>query len=161
MLDAVQDVKPDIYDMTIAFPSYSGEVPTFAMGYGRNIDTEVPSMSDLLAGKGPSSVSIHSKKYSYDQASENLEAFLDARWTEKEARLNHFIQHQQFDPEEGEETQEIALSVSWTVFMSGESSGVDPFSDCAVFHLGRGSPLVYRLAVVLHAAVGHDELLPT
>lgn len=111
MLDAVQDVKPDIYDMTIAFPSYSGEVPTFAMGYSRNIDTEVPSMSDLLAGKGPSRVSIHSKKYSYDQATENLESFLDARWKEKEARLNHFIQHQQFDPEEGEETQEIALSV--------------------------------------------------
>lgn len=111
MLDAVQDVKPDIYDMTIAFPSYSGEVPTFAMGYGRNIDTEVPSMSDLLAGKEPATVSIYSKKYTYDQATENLEAFLDSRWVEKEERLNHFIQHQNFDQEEDEETQEIELPV--------------------------------------------------
>lgn len=44
--------------------------------------------------------------------------------------------------------------------MSDWSFGIDSISDCAVFHLGRGPPLVYRLAVVLHAAVGHDELLP-
>lgn len=109
ILDAVKDVKPDIYDLTLAFPTYSGEVPSFDMGYDRNEDTEVPSMKSLLAGTSPSSpVSIHSQKYSYDEAVENLEAFLDARWKEKEERMNYFIEHQRFPGD----AVEIKLSTS-------------------------------------------------
>uniref|UniRef100_K3X6I6 Phospholipid/glycerol acyltransferase domain-containing protein n=1 Tax=Globisporangium ultimum (strain ATCC 200006 / CBS 805.95 / DAOM BR144) TaxID=431595 RepID=K3X6I6_GLOUD len=96
ILDAVDDVKPDIYDMTIAFPTYSGEVPTFDMGYGRERDIDVPSMKSLLAGQGPKHAAIHSKKYSYEEVTQNLEQFLDTRWKEKEERLNYFIKHQQF-----------------------------------------------------------------
>ncbi|RLN59685.1 hypothetical protein BBJ29_003648 [Phytophthora kernoviae] len=115
ILDAVADAKPDIYDLTLAFPSYSGEVPTYDMGYGRKIDTEVPSMKTLLAGTAPAGrVALHSRKFSYDEAASNLGAFLDARWQEKEERLNYFIEHQKFP---GEDTEEIELSTSlWAVF---------------------------------------------
>lgn len=110
ILDAVGDVKPDIYDLTIAFPTYSGEVPTFEMGYGRKTDTGVPSMKSLLASKGPDHVAIHSKKFSYEEATENLEKFLDTRWREKEERLDFFIKNQKF-PVKDEEVSVISLPV--------------------------------------------------
>ncbi|RQM10454.1 hypothetical protein DD237_003921 [Peronospora effusa] len=108
ILDAVAEVKPDIYDLTLAFPSYSGEVPTFDMGYGRKIDTELPSMKSLVAGKQPvGSVAMHSRRFSYEDATKDLQGFLDARWKEKEERLNYFIEHQRFPGEE--KTVEIEL----------------------------------------------------
>lgn len=110
ILNAVEDVKPDIYDLTLAFPTYSGEVPTFDMGYDRKTDTGVPSMKSLLAGQGPKHVAIHSKKFSYDEATQNLETFLDARWQEKEERMNYFIKHQKF-PVKDEEVSVLTLPV--------------------------------------------------
>jgi lysocardiolipin and lysophospholipid acyltransferase len=111
ILDAVADAKPDIYDLTLAFPSYSGEVPTYDMGYGRKVDTEVPSMKSLLAGKQPAGrVALHSRKFKYEDAATDLQVFLDARWKEKEDRLNYFIDHQRFPGEES--PVEIELSVS-------------------------------------------------
>ncbi|GMF28641.1 unnamed protein product [Phytophthora lilii] len=111
ILDAVEEAKPDIYDLTLAFPSYSGEVPTYDMGYGRKVDTEVPSMKSLLAGKAPvGRVAMHSRRFSYEDAATDLQGFLDARWKEKEERLNYFIEHQRFPGEET--TVEMELSVS-------------------------------------------------
>ncbi|DAZ99266.1 TPA: hypothetical protein N0F65_005434 [Lagenidium giganteum] len=112
ILDAVKDAKPDIYDLTLAFPTYSGEVPTYDMGYSRKIDTDVPSMKSLLAGQGPKQVSIHGAKYSYDEVAGNLEQFLDARWSEKETRMNNFIKHQKFDPKVEPEVLPLPASVS-------------------------------------------------
>ncbi|TMW63815.1 hypothetical protein Poli38472_002756 [Pythium oligandrum] len=112
ILDAVADVKPDIYDLTIAFPSYSGEVPTFDMGYDRKIDTDVPSMKSLLAGKKPGRVAMHGKKFAYDDAVGNLEKFLDARWTEKDARMAHYIEHKEFPAADGETRRSIKTSSS-------------------------------------------------
>jgi lysocardiolipin and lysophospholipid acyltransferase len=96
ILDAVKDVRPDIYDLTIAFPSYSGEIPTFEMGYDRKTDTDVPSMKSLLAGKSPGQVAVHARKFSYAEAEKDLQKFLDTRWAEKDVRLAHFIKHQKF-----------------------------------------------------------------
>ncbi|KAG7386090.1 Acyl-CoA:lysophosphatidylglycerol acyltransferase 1 [Phytophthora pseudosyringae] len=117
ILDAVAETKPDIYDLTLAFPSYSGEVPTYDMGYGRKVDTEVPSMKSLLAGKQPAGrVAMHSRKFAYEDATTDLQGFLDARWKEKEERLNYFIEHQQFPGTEN--TVEMDLSVSGDVMSS-------------------------------------------
>ncbi|KAJ0399541.1 hypothetical protein P43SY_006087 [Pythium insidiosum] len=112
ILDAVADVQPDIYDLTIAFPSYSGEIPTYDMGYDRKIDTQIPSMKSLLAGKKPGTVAIHAKRFSYSEAVSDLEAFLDNRWQEKDERMSHFIQHNAFAAESGEERQVLQLSHS-------------------------------------------------
>jgi lysocardiolipin and lysophospholipid acyltransferase len=111
IMDAVKDAKPDIYDLTIAFPSYSGEVPTYDMGYGRKTDTEVPSMKSLLAGKGPESVSIHAQKFAFDDVTGDLQEFLDTRWKEKEARMNYFIEHQCFPEAKDEGVKRLHLSV--------------------------------------------------
>lgn len=111
IMDAVKDAKPDIYDLTIAFPSYSGEVPTYDMGYDRKTDTDVPSMKSLLAGKGPESVSIHGQKFAFDDVTGDLQEFLDTRWTEKEARMNYFIEHQCFPEAKHESVKRLHLSV--------------------------------------------------
>jgi hypothetical protein len=100
MLDAVKDSQPDIYDLTMGFPTYTGEIPTFDMEYDRNIDTGIPSMKSLLAGqKPPGSIHLHGKKYTYDQVMNDfssLEHFLDTCWLEKEKRLEFFIHNQHF-----------------------------------------------------------------
>ncbi|TDH70632.1 hypothetical protein CCR75_005549 [Bremia lactucae] len=111
ILDAVAEAKPDIYDLTLAFPSYSGEVPTYQMGYTRQFDTEVPSMKSLLAGKQPlGRVALHSQRYSYEDVAKDLQGFLDARWKEKEARLTYFMKHQAFP--EATPPVEVDLSTS-------------------------------------------------
>ncbi|KDO29801.1 hypothetical protein SPRG_04915 [Saprolegnia parasitica CBS 223.65] len=98
LLDAYAntDIKPEIYDVTIAYPSYSGEVPTYEMGYSRHIDTEVPSMQHVLARTHPESVHLHITKHEFNDANANVESFLDKQWLRKEALLNEFIVHQEF-----------------------------------------------------------------
>lgn len=100
ILDAVKDTKPDIYDLTIAYPTYSGEVPTYDMEYDRKVDTGIPSMKTLIANQSMlQPVAIHGQKFTYDEACGDLEKFLDTRWAEKEVRLAHYIKHQAFpDP---------------------------------------------------------------
>ncbi|KAF0736752.1 hypothetical protein AaE_008983 [Aphanomyces astaci] len=96
MLDAFKDspVQPTILDVTMAFPSYSGEVPTYEMGYDRHVDVDLPSMKKLLMGHGPSKVHFHCRHFSMADVGDDVQAFLDALWVDKEALLNEFIQHQ-------------------------------------------------------------------
>ncbi|RHY76953.1 hypothetical protein DYB34_002045 [Aphanomyces astaci] len=96
MLDAFKDspVQPTILDVTMAFPSYSGEVPTYEMGYDRHVDMDLPSMKKLLMGHGPSKVHFHCRHFSMADVGDDVQAFLDALWVDKEALLNEFIQHQ-------------------------------------------------------------------
>lgn len=114
ILDAVEKVQPDIYDLTLAFPSYSGEIPTFDMGYDRKIDTQVPSMKSLLAGKKTGPISIHSRRFSYADAKKDLQGFLDTRWAEKDVRMAHFIKHKAFPVQKNEKRELVTLSSSVT-----------------------------------------------
>ncbi|ETV96878.1 hypothetical protein, variant [Aphanomyces invadans] len=98
MLAATEQIKPDVYDLTMAYPTYSGEVPTAAMGYSRKKDTGVPSMTDVLCGRGPTTVWIHGAKHTFDDVFENEEAFLDNAWQAKEKLLSDFISNQEFAP---------------------------------------------------------------
>ncbi|KAL7683166.1 putative phospholipid/glycerol acyltransferase [Plasmopara halstedii] len=116
ILDAVVEAKPDIYDLTLAFPSYSGEVPTFEMGYGRKVDTEVPSMKTLLAGKQPlGRVALHSQRFHYEDVVKDIQGFLDARWKEKEERLSYFIEHQQFPEAKTSIEMDVSSSIGAVV----------------------------------------------
>ncbi|OQR85213.1 1-acyl-sn-glycerol-3-phosphate acyltransferase [Thraustotheca clavata] len=100
MMDAFANtdgVKPDIYDLTIGYPSYSGEIPTYDMGYGRNIDTEIPSMKSLVAGKGPNEIHLHGQKFTFDHVKQlGVEKFLDQQWAFKDQILKEFIENQSF-----------------------------------------------------------------
>ncbi len=160
VLDSVGDVKPDIYDLTMVFPSYSGEIPTFEMGYDRKIDTQVPSMKTLLAGKYPGSISLHAKKYSYDEAYANIEQFLDTRWAEKDARMEHYIKHQSFPIVEGEITRTLHMKVCFII------TWIHLNSILIIVTLSTGL-LICGIPVVVwrdnrhvHVAIRHTQFLP-
>ncbi|ETV84458.1 hypothetical protein H257_03660, partial [Aphanomyces astaci] len=114
MLDAFKDspVQPTILDVTMAFPSYSGEVPTYEMGYDRHVDVDLPSMKKLLMGHGPSKVHFHCRHFSMADVGDDVQAFLDALWVDKEALLNEFIQHQGFESKQ-HSTRVLRPTASW------------------------------------------------
>ncbi|OQR84271.1 1-acyl-sn-glycerol-3-phosphate acyltransferase [Achlya hypogyna] len=95
LLDAFahSSIKPEIYDVTIGYPGYTGEVPTYSMGYSRRVDVAVPSMRQLLAGGGPSHVHLHVTRHACPEV--DLLVFLDRQWAEKDRLLNAFISTQQ------------------------------------------------------------------
>ena len=61
LLDAAVELKPDIYDMTIAYSSYSGEIPTAEMNYTRKVDTDLPSMGKLVDNIVSLNINIYRK----------------------------------------------------------------------------------------------------
>lgn len=86
LLDAFAntDVKPDVYDITIGYTGYTGEIPSYAMGYSRQRDTLLPNMFGLLAGDSPKRVHIHFTKHSYAKVVDNVQGFLDQQWQTKD-----------------------------------------------------------------------------
>ncbi|KAH9189881.1 hypothetical protein AeNC1_008153 [Aphanomyces euteiches] len=98
MLESFKDspIQPEIYDITMGFPGYSGEVPTYDMFYDRNIDVQLPTMNKLFMGQGPSKVYLHCRRFTMDQVGPDVEQFLDTLWVEKEVMMNEFIEHQCF-----------------------------------------------------------------
>jgi len=82
-----------IYDLTIAYPTYSGEIPSYEDGYTRHIDTGIPSFKSNCAAEQPSDkVHIHINKIDVTKAREaDVTEFLDTIWVKKEQRLRQFI----------------------------------------------------------------------
>jgi len=95
---------PELYDMTMTFDGYSGEVPTWEMGYKRNIDVKVPNFAKLFFGSSSRKCHVESTKFSYKQVKqehpETLERWLDERWVRKEKLLKGFGQKSGFCTEE-------------------------------------------------------------
>ncbi len=92
--------SPVIYDLTVAYHGYSGEVPSYEMSYDRERDMEVPNVFKMMQGRACPKVHVHVKTYEVDEAlMGNPEQWLDARWVEKDALLERFIQTQSFKGE--------------------------------------------------------------
>mmetsp|Transcript_13869 Transcript_13869/g.26924 ORF Transcript_13869/g.26924 Transcript_13869/m.26924 type:complete len:455 (+) Transcript_13869:903-2267(+) len=91
----------EVYDQTMAFDTYSGEVPDWEMGFKRNIDTGVPNFQTMFLGRASKRCHIDSRRFSFRQLrqeyKDNLENWLDERWARKESLLREFIDYQQFD----------------------------------------------------------------
>jgi lysocardiolipin and lysophospholipid acyltransferase len=90
-------VEPLVYDATVAYSSYTGEVPTWEMGYGRETDTDIPNLVKLLKGRAGESVHVHCAPFAAADVlppdggdAATLEGWLDERWREKEALLGAF-----------------------------------------------------------------------
>ncbi len=97
-LSQMPGITPIIYDLTLAYHGYSGEVPTWEMGYGREHDVDTPNVEDMLRGRACPRVHVHVKVYEGDEAVRtDVEGWLDARWKEKDVLLERFIHEQCFD----------------------------------------------------------------
>lgn len=105
---------PRIVDLTVAFAGYSGEVPTYAQGYARERDTQVPCIAAILGapffGKGSNfTIHINAKVQEVAKDELNTEAsgrkqaeWLDGLWERKERLLDHFQKTQAFPEETGD-----------------------------------------------------------
>eukprot|EP00300_Choanocystis_sp_HF-7_P030782 c39733_g1_i1.p1 GENE.c39733_g1_i1~~c39733_g1_i1.p1 ORF type:complete len:349 (-),score=68.55 c39733_g1_i1:12-1058(-) len=105
-VDAFKDCDMNVYDMTIGYTGYSGEVPTYAMGYGRNHDVAIPNGEKLLNGHPVGDVHIHIKKTHIKSVSSDRVKWIDEQWAAKDALLSHFADHGCF-PDSNQGTQTI------------------------------------------------------
>ncbi|KAG5192570.1 acyltransferase-domain-containing protein [Tribonema minus] len=101
-LDCLKDVPSGtVYDLTIAYEGYSGEVPTWEMGYERARDVTLPSMAKLMAAQrcGRAHIHVAAHEMSAVAAAGGAEAWLDAAWARKDALLETFIKERRFPGE--------------------------------------------------------------
>lgn len=94
---------PEVFDMTINWEGYSGEIPTWEMGYTRERDTMIPNFPNLLAGTCSERCHMNSEKFSFDDVTSHprgVEGWLHERWVRKDELMEQFIQQQQFPGEQ-------------------------------------------------------------
>ncbi|EQC42344.1 hypothetical protein SDRG_00082 [Saprolegnia diclina VS20] len=94
LLDAYAntDVKPEIYDITIGYPSYAGEVPTYEMAA---TSTRVcPPCNGWSRAMGRRSCICTSRATPLQPSPATIVGFLDRQWSQKEHWLAHFAQHE-------------------------------------------------------------------
>jgi len=96
--------EPEVFDLTMTFEGYSGEVPSWEMGYKRSVDVLIPNFYKILFGTASRHCHIESTKFVYKQLKQQyphgLESWLDERWVRKEKLLRGFAANQTFDEEE-------------------------------------------------------------
>ena len=108
----VEDVL--VYDSTMAYAGYGGEVPAWDMGFERSDDVQLPNVAKLFKGDHGDHVRLHTVAYraseifadgAYATPLEALRsheaeriaaAWLDARWAEKDAMMVHYAEHGDF-----------------------------------------------------------------
>ena len=100
-----------VYDVTMAFSGYTGEVPTYEMGYERARDKGIPNAGKVLKGcKAEVHLDVRAIPTSeildkYD----TVEKWLDERWVRKERLMKYFAEHQCFPVEEVGPSQTAVL----------------------------------------------------
>ena len=82
--------------MTVAFDSYSGEIPSWEAGYTRTRDTRIPFISKLMAGDNCGTAHVHITAYSMADAVAGGEHWLDTVWQRKDELLEGFIREGKF-----------------------------------------------------------------
>ncbi|CAM9965820.1 unnamed protein product [Phaeothamnion confervicola] len=90
---------PVVYDVTMAYEGYSGEIPTWEMGYGRAKDVALPSLGKLLAGAPQRPVHLHIVRHPMVAAAADGEAFVLRSWAKKEQLLQGFVKEGKFPGE--------------------------------------------------------------
>jgi len=103
ILNEYSEFPPEVYDMTMSFDGYSGEVPTWEMGYSRKVDVLVPTVSTFIMGTASKRCHLDSRKFSYHEIKshpEGVEGWLDERWERKDGLMHSFGEEQGFPAKE-------------------------------------------------------------
>ena len=99
----------DVYDVTIIYDEFSGEVPTWQMGFDRKIDTELPNCGKLFSGNIPKGrpTRVHFRKYRSDEVLQvGTEKFLDDLFVQKDEFIQSFVDWKGERKEEGKNISE-------------------------------------------------------
>jgi lysocardiolipin and lysophospholipid acyltransferase len=102
LLEMMKGQNPEVVDITMAFDSYSGEIPTWDMCYERNHDHKVPNLKKLMAGmSGDAHLDVRLFDASTLLAHPNgVKGWLDERWARKDNLLRDFIRNDSFPRDE-------------------------------------------------------------
>mmetsp|Transcript_2945 Transcript_2945/g.3365 ORF Transcript_2945/g.3365 Transcript_2945/m.3365 type:complete len:459 (-) Transcript_2945:131-1507(-) len=104
LLNEHSEYPPEIFDVTMNFDGYSGEIPTWEMGYTRNVDVLVPTINTFIMGTAASRCHLDSRKFTYSEVKshpEGVEGWLDEQWVRKERLMLKFAEEQGFPSECG------------------------------------------------------------
>ncbi|CAN0335035.1 unnamed protein product [Ascophyllum nodosum] len=101
-----------VYDFTIAYTGFSGEIPTWEMGFTRKKDVDIPSLLALARGRAPGPVHVHIEKHRVEDIRDGGKSWLDATWARKDALMDKFIKSGRFphEPIEVFESRKSPLS---------------------------------------------------
>ena len=140
-----------VYDSTMAYAGYGGEIPTWDMGFERSDDVNLPNVAKLFQGDHGDHVRLHTVAYrasdvftghGYATPLEALRShdaekiatlWLDARWLEKNDRLVTYAETGDFD--DCGETVEILKRTEYLPFALLTSGWVGCAASVALFLL--------------------------
>jgi hypothetical protein len=77
----------------MAFEGYSGEVPSWEMGYERNADHGIPNVKKMFFGMDVGECFIDVRRFAELPDANALEPWLDERWARKDRMLKRFASH--------------------------------------------------------------------
>eukprot|EP00670_Eutreptiella_braarudii_P006175 CAMPEP_0174284272 /NCGR_PEP_ID=MMETSP0809-20121228/5021_1 /TAXON_ID=73025 ORGANISM="Eutreptiella gymnastica-like, Strain CCMP1594" /NCGR_SAMPLE_ID=MMETSP0809 /ASSEMBLY_ACC=CAM_ASM_000658 /LENGTH=275 /DNA_ID=CAMNT_0015379697 /DNA_START=239 /DNA_END=1066 /DNA_ORIENTATION=- len=116
-LAVVLDTIPEntkVYDATMVYSKYTGDIPDWDDGYERKKDKEVPSLTKMFGGFKTPPTYIHMKASTAKEIKEQgIQDWLDKSWVEKDTVLSEYATTGKM-PESicGTETREKVLTGS-------------------------------------------------
>ncbi|KAJ8604002.1 hypothetical protein CTAYLR_003340 [Chrysophaeum taylorii] len=96
----LQDIV--VYDMTVAYAGYSGEVPRWDLGFAREHDRDLPNVARLLRGEPGRFVRVHAEAFRASDLVGDVVAWLDGRWQRKDDYLREFARTGDFPADCGQ-----------------------------------------------------------
>ena len=102
-----------VYDATMAYSGYRGEVPAWDLGFERNDDVDLPNAAKLFKGAHGDHVRVHVNAYRASEifegdirkdADSKATTWLDERWVEKNSRMKAFATTGDFEASDVGET---------------------------------------------------------
>ena len=97
-LEHINNEETEIYDMTLLFEGYSGEVPDRDV-FQRERDVNIPNLMKLLMNTATNKIHLDSRLWKLKDVVDyegGIQGWLDDCWVRKDALLEHFKTHQNF-----------------------------------------------------------------
>ena len=114
MLNLFQEygASPEVFDISMNWDGYSGEIPTWEMGYSRKRDKMIPNFANMLSGVCTERCHMNSEKFSYDDVAshpQGVEGWLTERWVRKDELMEQFIESQRFPGDQVDDYDDDSL----------------------------------------------------
>mmetsp|Transcript_731 Transcript_731/g.898 ORF Transcript_731/g.898 Transcript_731/m.898 type:complete len:620 (-) Transcript_731:733-2592(-) len=106
-LTHLQNDDTEVYDLTIQYKGYSGEVPLSSMGWKRDKDVLVPTLLKLLVGHASNQIHIDSRLWKLRDVvnhENGVQGWLDESFERKDELTKSFIKDQKFPVEGSRDT---------------------------------------------------------
>ena len=104
---------PAVYDLTVAYDGYRGEVPPWDLGFEREVDKAIGNLDAFMSGTPQPCISIDFRRHEGRSVGGADDGFLDGLWVRKERLLRAFAKEQRFPAEEVGPARELRVAPCW------------------------------------------------